>query len=260
MGRISRRTLAAMAAVGLVAGALHAHAGSTDPLNSALWPDLAAEYLGGDVVFDNSLRLMMPDTVENAHEVPVMVKFSADLGQVTEFVVIAENNPIQVAARMFPRRPIDAIGLNIRLEQTTPVRVAARDEAGVWHVDSMMVNVLSPGGCSTPGAGGQLANIGAVAMKEFDRVGGSRLKVKINHPMDTGFAATEAGEPIPAYYIEWLTIADEAGPIMDLETWAAMSADPVVIMDMPGRRQNVRVTARDTKGLEFEAYQRPPSM
>ena len=260
MGRILRRTLAATTAVWLVAGALHAQAGSTDPLNSGLWPELAAELLSGDVVFDKSLRLMMPDTVENAHEVPVMVKFSADLGQVTEFVVIAENNPIQVAARMFPRRPIEAIGLNIRLEQTTPVRVAARDEAGVWHVDSMMVNVLSPGGCSTPSAGDQLADLGAVAMKEFDRVGGSRLKIKINHPMNTGFAATEAGEPIPAYYIEWLTIEDEAGPIMDLETWAAMSADPVVIMDMPGRRQNVRVSARDTKGLEFEAFQRPPSM
>ena len=47
---------------------------------------------------------------------------------------------------------------------------------------------------------------------------------------------------------------------MDPKAWAAMSADPVVLMDMPGRRQNVRVPARDTKGLEFEAYQRPPSM
>ena len=260
MNRIMHGTVAALAAVWLLAASLDARAGSADPLQSALWPELAAELLSGDVVFDKSLRVMMPDTVENAHEVPVMVKFSTDLGQVTEFVVIAENNPIQVAARMFPRRPIEAIGLNIRLEQTTPVRVAARDEAGVWHVDSMMVNVLSPGGCSTPSTGDQLAELGAVAMKEFDRVGGSRLKIKINHPMDTGFAATEAGEPIPAYYIEWLTIEDEAGPIMDLDTWAAMSADPVVIMDMPGRRQNVRVSARDTKGLEFEAFQRPPSM
>ena len=52
MGRILRRTLAAMAAAWLVAAGFGAHAESADPLHSALWPDLAAEYLGGEVVFD----------------------------------------------------------------------------------------------------------------------------------------------------------------------------------------------------------------
>lgn len=232
-----------------------------DPLGSAVWADLVeTELAGAPVVYDNSLFLAIPERVEDAHSVPVLIKLTKALGPITEIALFAENNPIQTALRIYPHRPLRSAGFNIRLEQSTPVRAAVKDSKGIWHVASRRVFVAVPGGCSEPGAGGA-SDIGEIALKQFDRAGGaSRLKVKINHPMDTGLAADEAGEIIPAYYVERVAIEDEQGPIADLVTFAALSSDPVFILDMPERQQSLRVTATDSSGLDFEAAQSQPSM
>ena len=48
-----------------------ANAREVDPAGSELWEDLSGAYLGEDaeVTFDDSIRLMMADRVESAHEV-----------------------------------------------------------------------------------------------------------------------------------------------------------------------------------------------
>lgn len=250
------------AALLLCAIGFSAHAESErDPLGSAVWADLVDTELAGEsVVYDNSLFLAIPERVEEPHNVPVLVKLTKALGPVTEIALFAENNPIQTALRIYPHRAMQSVGFNIRLEQSTPVRAAVRDANGVWHVASRRVFVAVPGGCSevSPGV---VTDIGEIALKQFDRAGGaSRLKVKINHPMHTGLASDEDGETIPAYYVERVTIEDTQGPIADLVTFAALSSDPVFILDMPERQQSIRVSATDSDGLDFESGQSSPTM
>ncbi len=257
-----RKGFAVFAALAICVMGVGAHAESErDPLGSAIWADLIdMELDGGTVVYDNSLFLAIPERVEEAHNVPVLVKLTKALGPVAEIALFVENNPIQTALRIYPHRPMRSVGFNIRLEQSTPVRAAVRDAEGVWHVASRRVFVAVPGGCSevSPGV---VTDIGEIALKQFDRAGGaSRLKVKINHPMHTGLASDENGETIPAYYVEKVAIEDEQGPIADLVTWAALSSDPVFTLDMPERQQSVRVSATDSSGLDFEAAHSSPTM
>ncbi len=234
-------------------------ASDQDPLRSPVWADMVeSELAGGPVVYDDKVRLVMPDWVEEAHNVPVVVRTRGEM--FSEIAVFAENNPIQAAVRIYPHRPLHAVGMNIRLEQSTPVRVAARDDSGVWHVAHTFVTVNSPGGCSTVPED-MVASIGDIALKQFDRAGGaSRLKVQITHPMHTGFATDDAGDIIAAYHIERVALEDENGRLADLETWAALSHDPVFHFDLPGKPQSVHVAARDTGGLAFELMSPAPSM
>ena len=258
-----RHLLTAIAVLAISAG--NAQAGNRDPLSSLAWEDLRAEYLGdAPVVYDYMVRLIMPKTVDDAFSVPLVIKISDLIDPVVEVVVIAENNPIQAAVRIFPHRPMRAVGMNIRLEQSTPVRAAALDSNGVWHVASVRVKVNNPGGCSAPAAvvaGGDAHPVGEIAMKRFKRADRqSRLKIGITHPMDTGFAPDADGEIVPAYYVDAMTIADEAGPIAELVTWAALASNPSFFFDLPDSQQSVRVTASDTKGLAFEGLDPAPSM
>ncbi len=252
-----RRTLAILAVLALTATT--AQAGERDPLQSALWEELSADYLGdGPVVYDYMVKLIIPRTVEDAFSVPVVVKLSDRIDPIEEVIVIAENNPIQVAARIFLRRTIRAVGMNIRLEQTTPVRAAARDSNGVWHVAGVKVEVMNPGGCTAGGGEAGESPLGNIAMKRFKRPDRStRLKVGITHPMHTGLAPDDDGEIIPAYYVDTLTVEDTAGPIADLVTWAAIASDPNFFFDLPDSLQSVRVTASDSSGLDFEALENP---
>ena len=238
-----------------------AAAGGEDPLGSAIWSDLVETELGGGpVVHDDWVRLIVPEWVEEAHSVPLVVKMPHGAA-VAEIAVFAENNPIRTAVRIEPHRLVHAVGMNIRLERSTPVRVAARDADGIWHVAHTEVTVNSPGGCSTLPDGAPGAMIGDIALKRFDRAGGaSRLKVGIVHPMHTGLAVDDDGEVVAAYYVDRISIEDEQGGLADLTAWAALSHNPVFHFDLPDRQQSVRVTARDTAGLLFEATAPAPSM
>jgi len=95
--------------------------------------------------------------VEEAFSVPVVMNFADTPFDIAEVALIAENNPFPMVARIYPQRPVTAIGFNIRLEMSTPVRAAVMDGDGVWHVVSKEVLVMTPGGCSAPGGSGVAA-------------------------------------------------------------------------------------------------------
>ena len=233
-----------------------------DPLATAVWQDiLDIEFDGASVVYDDSLHLVVPDRVEEAFSVPVVMNFVETPYEVTEIALFAENNPFPTVARIFPQRPLNAVGFNIRLEQSTPVRVAAMDRDGVWHIVSREVHVASPGGCSGVGGGGGALGLGEIATRQFVRPDGdSRLKVKIGHPMHTGLVLDPFGDAIPEYYIEQVSVSDDRGQLANMQLTASVAADPVFMFELPDTQQSVRINATDTEGDIFEFEDRPSSM
>lgn len=253
--------LALLAAIGVIFGLTQAAAADTsvDPYDSPLWQTMHQDFLYGDeAVFDDLVTVVMPVDIENSTDVPVAIQFSPDLGEVEEVALIAENNPIPLVARMYPHRQINMFGIKIRLEMSTPVRAAARTADGVWHVGSEWANVLTPGGCSAPiefSVAGMGARVGEISFRTFEREDGTdRLKMRIIHPMETGFAFTPEGDEIPAYYVERIELADDDGPIADLVTNAAVAPDPIFTIDTAGLNQSLHINARDSEGLEFETF------
>ena len=217
--------------------------------------DVLEDYeIAGDVVFDGNIRLMMQDKVENAHEVSLVVNLPRYLHDMKEFVLLVDNNPIQQVMRIEPHRRIEKVGTNIRMERTSPVRVAVLDSSNVWRVVTKKVFVATPGGCSAP-SGGEALNmndIGRVLVNLYERrVGAMRIKTKVLHPMDTGLVLDNDGNVIPEYYIDRMEFSDDSGLIAIIETFAALSANPMVMLDLPDRSQNVRINMSDSKGYIF---------
>lgn len=260
VGKVIGGAVAAAALLLAGAGAGAADGNERDPLGSEVWADLLETELGGGpVVYGGGLHLTMPDRVEDPFSVPVMIKLTRGFGDVAEVALFAENNPIRTVVRIVPHRFIRAVGFNIRLEGSGPVRAAAMNADGVWHVVHKRVDVLVPGGCSAPN-GATASAVGEIAVRQFDRAGGaSRLKLKINHPMDTGFAVADDGETTPAWYIRRVELADENGAIATLATHAALSSDPVFLFDLVDGRSEVRVRAEDSEGALFETVASDPS-
>ena len=253
------RVIASLAALGFLSAAPAFAADNTAPFDSESWQDvLDIEFDGAEVVYDNSLYLVVPERVEEAFSVPVVMNFADTPFDIAEVALIAENNPFSMVARIYPQRPVTAIGFNIRLEMSTPVRAAVMDGDGVWHVVSEEILVMTPGGCSAPGGGG-VAMAGAISTRQFVRADGdSRLKVRISHPMHTGLVIDAYGDAIPEHYINNLTISDDIGELARMLLWASVSADPVFMFELPDTQQSVRVDARDTNGDVFE-FDGPPS-
>jgi len=233
-----------------------------DPQNSLIWSDLQISLLGDDskVTFVEDVKVIMQDHVEEPHEVPLIVKLPKRLHNFTKFILIIENNPIQQVIELNPFKEIEALGMNVRLEDDSPVRAAVLDENGIWNIGSKMVFVASPGGCSSPSCDPTVevciqGEIGRIAVKQYGREGqAERIKLKITHPMETGFVINVDGEIIPEYYVNKIHVDDVNGPIADISTYAALSSDPVILLDLPEKGQSIRVHVKDSQGLEFFSH------
>ena len=239
-----------------------------NPNNSDIWSELQDNFLGKDinVLFVDDIKLIMQDYIEEAHKVPLIVTLPKRLHNFKNFILIIENNPIQQAMSIKPYRSIEALGMNIRLEDDSPVRAAVLGDNGVWYIGSKMAFVASAGGCSTPACDPSVevcetGTIGKIAIKQYEReAGAERIKLKITHPMETGFVTDLQGEIIPEYFVKNIHVDDNEGPIADITTFAALSSDPIILLDLPKKGQSVQIHVKDSLGLEFFSYKENNTM
>lgn len=227
-----------------------------DPLDSPRWADMRKEMfpIGARVVFDERVRVTAPLTAENAMNVPVSVDASA-LGDVQEVLVFADFNPIVRIVRFEPAGAHAGLGFRIKLQQSTPVRAAARTADGSWHVGGAWVNTAG-GGCTLPSTGSSSPEwqkrLGEVSSRVWERKeGGERIRLRIIHPIDTGLAAG-----IPAFFLQDLLLADNSGrPLMRIEGFEPIAENPVFTVDIPAGRSatGYRVSGRDNNGNAISA-------
>ena len=240
----------------LLASPLAWSANPSDPLRSPAWDAMVARHLdGGTVVFDERVKVRMPPTAEDALAVPVEVQVEG-IDNVQEIRLIADLNPIPLILSYLPTRAEPAISFRFKVEQSTPVRAAARTPDGVWHVGGGWLSAAG-GGCTAPSYGtgeglwrDQLNQVSGALWSRED--GHSRLKLRVMHPMDTGLASG-----IPVFHIESLQVLDAKGRELALvRTYEPVSENPVLSLDLKGKGP-VRIVGRDIQGNRIDAKVAP---
>ncbi|MDX9887109.1 quinoprotein dehydrogenase-associated SoxYZ-like carrier [Thauera sp.] len=229
---------------------------SRDPLDSPRWADMKKAFFDGqEVVFDARVKLTGPTVAEDPLNVPITVDATA-LPGVEEMIVFADFNPIVKALRFEPGTARASLGFRIKLQQSSPIRVAARTVDGVWRVGGAWITTTG-GGCTLPSLGSGSPEwqdrLNEVNGRLWPRVGGGeRLRMRIIHPMDTGLAAG-----IPAFHIEAIAIADESGQVLArLQPLEPVAENPSFTLDFaevaPGAR--LQVSGRDNNGNRIDAW------
>ncbi|HJV27369.1 MAG TPA: quinoprotein dehydrogenase-associated SoxYZ-like carrier [Aromatoleum sp.] len=251
---------AAYAASPAIPSEASADATSADPLRSPRWGDMQKLFFAGQpVVFDARVRVSGPDIAEDSLNVPISVDASG-LPNVQEVLVFADFNPILGVLRFFPTAAKPSLGLRLKLQQSSPVRAAARTADGVWHVGGLWVTATG-GGCTAPSTGSGSAEwqerLNEVSARIFPRIdGGSRLRLRIIHPMDTGLAPG-----VPVFHIEELRLADEAGAeLMRIQPYEPVAENPLFTVDLPARSGSsgrIHTSGRDNNGNLIDAWVTP---
>ncbi|WP_428027420.1 quinoprotein dehydrogenase-associated SoxYZ-like carrier [Altererythrobacter sp.] len=222
-----------------------------DPLGSPMWEYRAGQIFdGAPVVFDEVVSLSVPMIAENQHALPVTVDARA-LDSVERIVLFADLNPIPIAVDYRPLRAQAFVATRIKLDQRTPVRAAVLTSDGVWHMSGEWVDAAG-GGCSAPPVsrvkGDWADHLGEMRGAAWAGQGETRIRFGFRHPMDTGLV-----ENIPAYNIDTLSLADDAGVVLgEMTIYGSVSEDPaftLVVGASAGRA--FRISAHDSGGLEF---------
>ncbi|AVZ79352.1 quinoprotein dehydrogenase-associated SoxYZ-like carrier [Zoogloeaceae bacteirum Par-f-2] len=223
-----------LVALAMAGAASLACAAKDDPLDSVRWQDMRAMFFAdAPVVFDERVQVHAPATAENPLDVPVLVDATRLPGVVEEVVVFADFNPIVKALDFQPLGARASLGFRLKLQQSSPVRAAARTADGRWHVGGTWVNTTG-GGCTLPSTGSGSTEwqerLNEVSARIWPRIdGGLRVRLRIIHPMDTGLAPG-----VPVFHIDTLTLRDAAGAeLMRIHPAEPVAENPVFTVDLP---------------------------
>ena len=233
-----------------------------DPFQSHQWLDLKREFFGNAPVrFDTRVQVRGPAFAEDPMNVPITVA-TPGLEQVEQITVLVDRNPIRKVLEYFPVQAAPTVSFRFKLEQASPVRAAVKTRDGVWHVGGAWVDSAG-GGCTVAGAtrqdGSWSASLGQVSGKLFQSLAapatpagfaGTRLRVRVMHPMDTGLA-----NGIPAFYINRLTVRDASGTeLLRINTFEPVSENPVFSFDFAQRPVGVlRLVGTDNNGNRIDS-------
>lgn len=225
---------------------------ATDPLQSPQWPGMQKRFFDGQtVVFDPRVTVVMPASAEDPLLVPVEVHVTG-LADVEQLLLFADLNPIPKILEYFPSQAEPSLAFRLKVEQSTPVRAAAKTRDGVWHVGGSWVSATG-GGCTMPSVASSepiwQERLGEVAARQWSRPAGhSRLRMRIIHPMDTGLAAG-----IPVFHVDTVTISDGGGrELARLVLFEPVSENPVLSVDLK-HQGDLRIVGRDTQGNPIDA-------
>lgn len=222
-----------------------------DPLNSPGWGTIHGRYFKDQVVvFDERVKVVAPTSAEDPLDVPVQIS-AQGLEDVVEMLVVADLNPIQKILSFEPLQAAPNLAFRFKVEQSTPIRAAARTRDGVWHVGGVWLNAAG-GGCTAPSYASadpvwqtRLNEVSGRAWPSADR-GSQRLRLRVVHPMDTGLASG-----IPAFYIDRITVSDAKGtPLARIHTFEPIAENPVLSLDVKTRGP-LQVSGHDIQGNQF---------
>ncbi len=228
----------------------------TDPLDSSRWEDMRKVFFPTQaVVLDSRVRVEGPAVAEDSLNVPISVDATALVG-VEEIVVFADFNPILKVLSFEPGRARARLGFRLKLQQSSPVRAAARTADGVWRVGGAWVTATG-GGCTVPSTGSASPEwqerLNEVSGRIWPRVdGGERLRMRIIHPMDTGLAPG-----IPAFHIEDIELSDATGAALArIRSFEPVAENPAFTFDLPSPTDGgrIHVGGRDNNGNLIDAW------
>jgi sulfur-oxidizing protein SoxY len=228
-----------------------------DPLGSMQWPDMKEQFFEANAktVFDSRIKVTVPLFAEDAMNVPVSFDASS-IGKVKKIVVLVDRNPIRKVLEFIPEKAKPALNFRFKLEQASPIRVAALTENNVWHVGYAFIEA-SGGGCTVPGAtradGSWPQTLNKVAGKMFDANqlrNDARLRVQVSHPMDTGLVAG-----VPAFYIEEMILQDQNKQVLaKLYPFEPVSENPLFSFDFDRKPVGpISLVGRDNNGNRINA-------
>jgi len=228
---------------------------NTDPAGSPLWPAIR-QALWGDApaTFDSRIKITGPAFAEDPMQVPIAFDATA-LGKVDRVVVVVDRNPIRKVLEFEPMQARPALSFRFKLQEASPVRVAARTEDGVWHVGTLQVDATG-GGCTLPGATRKNETWSVTLNQVESRVfpgfngSGSRIRLRVMHPMDTGLVAG-----IPAFHIERLDLLDaRRQPMLRLSLYEPVAENPIFSFDLAGPvEHSISVAGVDNNGNRIRA-------
>ncbi len=177
--------------------------------------------INGEIPSSN-IRITAPDRAENG--AIVQVEIDANIANVEAIAIFVEKNPTPLIANVMLAKGAQAkLVTRIKMAETSDIKVVVKAD-GKYFTASKNVQVLE-NGC---GGGGSANEKFESSMKLRAKQKGNLTEIKaiIIHPMHTGRAKDDAGNIIPAHFIQIADLTLNGQPVLQMQWGTGIAKNP----------------------------------
>ena len=203
----------------------------------------------GKLSSTNQLQLVAPDKAENG--AIIQIEATSLLPNTEAIYVLVDKNPTALLGKYEFKNGAQAFFVTrIKMAETSDVTLIAK-VGEQFYSTSKKVEVLENG------CGGSSTNEKfETSMKLRAKLSGDviqglvEVKAIIIHPMHTGLGKDDAGQLIPAHFIQTATVSLNDKPILDMQLGTGISKNPYLTFRVKGAKigDKINVTWLDNLG------------
>jgi sulfur-oxidizing protein SoxY len=239
----------------LVAGPVQA--GST-------WDDIRPAAFGTRAILDGQglLTFKAPYRAEDQRAVPISVAAAfRDGRKVKSVTFVVDENPMPVAATFHFADDRDrvAVGVNIRLDQASPIRVIVEASDGALYMSEQFVKASGLGVCAAPPIGDEreiARTMGEMHLADLTgsdkATGATRFRrsaaLDIKHPQNTGMQMNQITMLyIPLRYVSAIEVREGDAKLFDLDGSMTLSENTHIEFDYQANGAgSLKIQVKDT--------------
>ncbi|MDH3740520.1 MAG: quinoprotein dehydrogenase-associated SoxYZ-like carrier [Hyphomicrobiales bacterium] len=215
------------------------------------------------------IKLDAPYRTIDDRTIPITVDALVPDGRtIRSITLLADDNPMPVIAvlRLANAETRFKLGLNIRLDGTSPIRAVVETSDGALYMTEKLVKTSGQGACASPPVTdldkvsdtiGQMAfsDVDVDAATSGQTLINRRGRLKITHPNLTGLQMNQITmQHIPARYVDTLTVWNGEQQLFTIESGITLSENPEIEFDYRlNGSANLTVVATDTEGTKFKS-------
>ena len=234
------------------------------------WDDVRAALFGDRPIKAGgaALTLQAPYRAEDQRAVPLAVEARlADGRKIKAITLIVDENPSPVAAvfRFADQRDRASLGVNIRLDHASPIRVIVEASDGALYMTEKFVKASGLGVCSAPPSGDPEVAARTMGEMQFtdltgsdNAVGATRFRrtaqLDIKHPQNTGMQMNQITLLyVPLRFISAVEVRVGGQKLFDMESGMTLSENPHIVFDYStGGADQIEVRASDTSNKVWQ--------
>lgn len=208
--------------------------------------DALASLAIGNTLNAKELQIVAPDKAENG--AIIQIEATSLLPNTETIYVLVDKNPTALLGKYeFKNGAQPFFVTRIKMAETSDVTIIAK-VGEQFYASAKKVEVLE-NGC---GGGGTANEKFETSMKLRAKLMGDVTEVKaiIIHPMHTGLGKDDAGQPIPAHFIQTATVLLNDKPVLEMQLGTGISKNPYLTFRVKGAMFGdiIAVTWADNQG------------
>ena len=201
------------------------------------------------------IEIIAPDRAENG--AIIQIEVTSRIANTEAIAVLVEHNPTALIGNfMFENGALPFLVTRIKMAETSDIKFIVKAGNHYFTV-SKKVEVLE-NGCGGGNSNDKFEStmkIRAKLVGEPNKEGMAEIKAIITHPMHTGHGKDDAGQLIPAHFIQLITITLNEKPVLEMQLGTGISKNPYLTFRVKGAKVGDKITVSWVDNLGLSATQ-----